>query len=207
MEEPFNGWAVLELMGHRRLTGLVREVTLAGAGFLRIDVYEGQAEEAKATQFYPPSSVYCLTPTTEESARKAATPWQPPALTADPREQMMGDCGDEGDEEDECDYCLFCDSPCEGGYLNPKINLSPEAQKYFADRPHITLHVDPKGDVWEKSPDPFHPAAFVGCGEAVESVMCSPESVAKAGPRQAVWIQLDYWGNEVGVLRGGDPPG
>lgn len=87
------------------------------------------------------------------------------------------------------------------------MNLSPEAKEYFAARPHITIHVDPKGDVWEQSLDPFHPASFVGCGQAVESVMCSPESVAKAGPRQSVWLQLDYWGNPVGRLDSGDPPG
>jgi hypothetical protein len=35
---PFEGWAFLELMGHRRLGGYVSEATVAGAGFLRIDV-------------------------------------------------------------------------------------------------------------------------------------------------------------------------
>lgn len=35
---PFEGWAILELMGHRRLGGYVSEATVAGAGFLRIDV-------------------------------------------------------------------------------------------------------------------------------------------------------------------------
>lgn len=144
MEEPFNGWAVLELMGHRRLTGLVREVTLAGAGFLRIDVYEGAAEEAKATQFYPPSSVYCLTPTSEEAARKASMPWQPAALaepaTVDcpPGCQGCSVCGrrcddcQEWGEECTCDvqdgYCLFCDSPCEGGECDPPHRCSKHAR-------------------------------------------------------------------------------
>lgn len=36
--DPFEGWAILELMGHRRLAGYVREVELAGAGLLRLDV-------------------------------------------------------------------------------------------------------------------------------------------------------------------------
>jgi hypothetical protein len=67
---PFEGWTILELMGHRRLGGYVREVTVAGAGFLRIDVY-GHEGEAVATQLYPPSSVYCMTPTTEAMARAA----------------------------------------------------------------------------------------------------------------------------------------
>lgn len=34
----FEGWCVLELMGHRRLGGYVREQEIAGQGFLRIDV-------------------------------------------------------------------------------------------------------------------------------------------------------------------------
>ncbi len=87
------------------------------------------------------------------------------------------------------------------------MNLSAEAKKYFAERPHITIHVDPKGDVWEKSADPMHPDAFAGCGQAVESVMCSPEAVAKAGPRRDVWLLLDYWGNPIGRLTLADPPG
>lgn len=35
------GWAILELMGHRRLGGYLREETIAGAAFLRIDVPRG----------------------------------------------------------------------------------------------------------------------------------------------------------------------
>lgn len=68
----FEGWAILELMGHRRLGGYVTEVTLAGAGMLRIDIPElvlGETTHAAATQFYPPASLYALTPTTEEIAR------------------------------------------------------------------------------------------------------------------------------------------
>jgi hypothetical protein len=71
----FEGWAVIELMGHRKLAGMVREVTIAGAGFLRLDV-PGEGDKG-TTQFYPPTSVYCLTPTTEEIARAVARNQQP----------------------------------------------------------------------------------------------------------------------------------
>ena len=75
------GWSILELMGHRRLGGYVREVELAGAPMLRLDVPVGEAtlEEADigATQFYSPSALYCLTPTTEEMARAVAASSQP----------------------------------------------------------------------------------------------------------------------------------
>lgn len=72
MQTPFEEWCILELFGHRRLAGLVREVQVAGAGFLRLDVYEFGLEQPTATQFYSPSSVYAITPTSEELARRFA---------------------------------------------------------------------------------------------------------------------------------------
>lgn len=36
----FEGWAIVELMGHRRLAGWVSEVEIAGAPMLRLDVPE-----------------------------------------------------------------------------------------------------------------------------------------------------------------------
>jgi hypothetical protein len=71
MAEQFEGWAILELMGHRRLAGYVQEIELAGAAFLRLDVPGGD-EEPDATQFYSPGAVYCLTPCAEELARELA---------------------------------------------------------------------------------------------------------------------------------------
>jgi len=79
-DSDFRGWAILELMGHRRLAGLVAVEELAGASFFRIDVPgylhtepSGEQEErGGATQFYSASAVYCLTPTTEEVARQLA---------------------------------------------------------------------------------------------------------------------------------------
>ena len=68
--ETFEGWAILELMGHRRLAGFLREQEIAGAAFIRIDV-PGEAGLA-ASQFYATAAVYCITPTTEEVARQVA---------------------------------------------------------------------------------------------------------------------------------------
>ncbi len=77
----FEGWAILELMGHRRLGGYVQEQEIAGHGFLRIDVPDQQELDTgptySATQFYSPGSVYCLTPTTEAMARAVAKRNQP----------------------------------------------------------------------------------------------------------------------------------
>lgn len=68
-KQPFAEWAILELMGHRRLAGYVQEVELAGQGLIRIDI----PSTTPVTQYYGVTSIYCLTPTTEEIARGLAT--------------------------------------------------------------------------------------------------------------------------------------
>jgi hypothetical protein len=82
--EAFEGWAILELMGHRRLAGWVSEQTIAGAAFIRLDVadegdpaspgstYDPSSDSYVATQFYSPQALYCLTPTTKEVALAVA---------------------------------------------------------------------------------------------------------------------------------------
>lgn len=76
-QEAFEGWVILELMGHRRLGGYVREQEIAGGAFLRIDVPGPNGGEVAATQFYAPGAVYCITPTTEAIARAVAFRSQP----------------------------------------------------------------------------------------------------------------------------------
>lgn len=73
----YESWSLLELMGHRRLGGFVREVQIAGAGFFRIDLPGDTEGETHSTQFYPPSSVYCLTPVSEAAARAIARSSRP----------------------------------------------------------------------------------------------------------------------------------
>ena len=69
MSDPFDQWAIVELMGHRRLAGQVTEQEIAGQAFIRLDIH-ATADET-VTQFYSPSAVYCITPTSEETARRA----------------------------------------------------------------------------------------------------------------------------------------
>jgi hypothetical protein len=82
MAGPFSSWALLELMGHRQVPGMVEEVELAGAKFFRVRVPAlkrdpaGQVvgldlEQLQLEQFYSPASVYALTPTTEWAVRRA----------------------------------------------------------------------------------------------------------------------------------------
>jgi len=100
--EPGEYWAILELMGHRRLAGLLSEQTIAGGSFIRLDVPHpsGDADDFAATQFYSPSAVYCITPTSEATARLAAKGnhvapvqrWELPA--AEPPKDWMADDDD-----------------------------------------------------------------------------------------------------------------
>jgi len=65
----------VELLGHRRTAGRVREVTIAGAGFLRLDVPGGR------TQIVSPSSVYALHPVDEALAIGVAKSWSEEPLS------------------------------------------------------------------------------------------------------------------------------
>lgn len=75
-DETFDQWCVVELLGHRRLAGRVRETTIAGAGMLRLDV-PATAGHAEQTQYVSPGSVYALHPTTEAIATAVAARCRP----------------------------------------------------------------------------------------------------------------------------------
>lgn len=110
MSDSFSEWAILELMGHRRLAGMVTEATLAGGAFVRIDVFT-DADRAIATQYYSPAAVYCITPTTEQMAREVAKReqprpverWELPPPEASPGVRRCRVCGC---TDDDCRQCI-----------------------------------------------------------------------------------------------------
>lgn len=73
---PLDTWAIVEMLGHRRLAGRVREVQLAGAGMLRLDIPAAGTDPAR-TQYISPASLYALHPCGEPTARAAAAQWRP----------------------------------------------------------------------------------------------------------------------------------
>lgn len=82
--ETFPGWAIVELMGHRRRAGWVSEESRFGTALLRIDIPDGDAplsEASQGTQYYGGAAIYAVTPCTEEAARHLAGSSQrlPPA--------------------------------------------------------------------------------------------------------------------------------
>lgn len=68
-DSAFEGWAILELMGHRQRPGYVKEVEIAGGKMLRIDI---PAPDGEVTEFYGAASLYCLRPVSEQIARDQA---------------------------------------------------------------------------------------------------------------------------------------
>lgn len=117
----FEGFAVIELFGHKRMAGYVSSQEIGGGSLIRIDVPATEPEpheigkwqehptyyaEPKPTQAYSKflglGAIYGITPCTEEVARRAARaiersndplPVQLPALTAAAATEPGGDLG------------------------------------------------------------------------------------------------------------------
>lgn len=122
--DPFVGWAIVELMGHRRMAGWVSQHEFAGHAFLRLDIPGDSTGEASASQLYSPSSVYCLTPTTETMVRAIALRnkpepvqrWELPQIDAPKSsvEQMLDtcDCGHSRHAHEADGDCQFTTCRC-----------------------------------------------------------------------------------------------
>ena len=74
--EPFDSWAVVEQMGHRRLAGRVSEVQLAGGGYLRLDVPATPGGQA-STHYLSHASIYGIHVVSEALARRVAEQYRP----------------------------------------------------------------------------------------------------------------------------------
>jgi hypothetical protein len=70
----YDGWAILELMGHVRLAGRVTEESHFGVALGRIDIPNG---DTFTTQYFGGSSIYRLSPVSEQVARIVASQNQP----------------------------------------------------------------------------------------------------------------------------------
>jgi len=97
-------WAIVEIMGHQRYTGLVSEQTVFGTVMCRVDVPEVAAwtdryndehpAQAAYSKLFGGSSIYAITPVTEEVARAACKRNSPalnvyiPELNAMPAPQI-----------------------------------------------------------------------------------------------------------------------
>jgi hypothetical protein len=98
--DTFAEWAILEIMGHRRLAGHVTEQEIAGRGFLRLDV----PSDPPVTQYYSPDSVFAIHPVTEETARAAAALARPAPVSRWELEPSRASVAGEDDGQGEDPY-------------------------------------------------------------------------------------------------------
>lgn len=86
----FEGWAIVEQLGHRKFAGYIKQVLMGQQAMLRIDVPETQQPSTEVfdpehgwvrtgkqavpgfATFISPASLYAMTPCTEEFAREQA---------------------------------------------------------------------------------------------------------------------------------------
>ena len=71
MENSFNQWAFVELMGHNKIAGLVSEQAFGSQVMIRVDVPEIDGTPA-FSKIYNVSAVYAITPVSEETAMEYA---------------------------------------------------------------------------------------------------------------------------------------
>ena len=131
-EETFDEWVILELLGHRRVAGRVREVQLAGAGFLRLDIPATDGHGPQ-TQYISPGSVYAMHPTTEAIATAAAAGFRPQPVSRweleraaastpsadEPPDESDWRAGDDPADVDELPMCADLEEEYEGWADNP----------------------------------------------------------------------------------------
>lgn len=70
-QPEYEGPAIVEIMGHQRLAGSVREVVIGGAPMLRVDVPQ-IGDVAAFTQYLGGGALFRLTPVSEDLMRRIA---------------------------------------------------------------------------------------------------------------------------------------
>lgn len=67
---PAPEWALVEIMGHRTHAGMIVEVSRFGTALMEVREYGTEDAEPYRTHQYGGSSIFSITPCTEEYARK-----------------------------------------------------------------------------------------------------------------------------------------
>jgi len=99
----YEGWAIVEQMGHKRMAARLSEAVIGGHSFIRCDVPGPNAGDPDvATQFITGQTIYAITPCTEEIARKVAANCQPRPVTEwDLKRPALAAGGLDDDDEDD----------------------------------------------------------------------------------------------------------
>jgi hypothetical protein len=121
MSDKFETWAIVELMGHNQIAGLLSEQAIGGQAFIRVDVPEMNGAPG-FTKFLGDKAIYAFTPVSEEAARLAIGQlairpikiWLPeinrqlPPPTIEPELEPCDCCDDPGAPADEVGCACMC---------------------------------------------------------------------------------------------------
>jgi hypothetical protein len=112
LTSTFEGWACVELFGHRVVYAHVTEVTMFGVSFARLDI----PSEPPRTEYKNPSAIYGITPITEEQVRDHHRPFTPSKLLTDASDVVADEFAREDDswspdDEDDLPSEVDSDSP------------------------------------------------------------------------------------------------
>jgi hypothetical protein len=105
--KPVEKWAIVEIMGHRRLAGRISEASFAGAQFVRVeaptfsDGFTSPQQEVMVEQLYAPGSIFAITPCDEATARRYAKAWSYQVAGYLPQVGASEDGGQRPEEADE----------------------------------------------------------------------------------------------------------
>ncbi len=104
MEAPkFSEWCIIEVFGRVRLAGLVSEQTVAGQGFVRVDIPATKRQPA-FSRLFGPSSIYSMTPVTEEVGKACAENFSAPPLNAYDIRDVIAKLPKPGEDSDDLPY-------------------------------------------------------------------------------------------------------
>jgi hypothetical protein len=95
-------FAVVEMMGHRKVVGIVSESSFGPGSLIRVDVL-GTDGEIERTEHVGTGSIYCLTEVTESVAKASAAAYAPkPSFAYDiaPTHRQIGASFDDEDEDE-----------------------------------------------------------------------------------------------------------
>lgn len=79
-DERFDAWGLVEIMGHNRLAGRITNQAVGGCNFVRVDVPEIDGVPGY-TKLLGQSSIFGITITTEDVARRLAKNMRQPAIS------------------------------------------------------------------------------------------------------------------------------
>lgn len=113
-KEQLKSFAVVEMMGHRKIVGQVKESDIGVGQLLRVDVFNKEGKFDR-TEYIGANSIYCLTIVSEEAAKAAAArnapepawAWnlpQPKQLGEPVADDYEEDDYEEGDFEEDEDF-------------------------------------------------------------------------------------------------------